>query len=74
MGVSTLSQADATELRTALAAKLERGRGASAEEWPQTLPGGPVREEPLAWLLQHARLARYGSHFFATRVCLSDGL
>jgi hypothetical protein len=33
-----------------------------------------VREEILSLLLPHARSSRYGSHFFATSVCLSHDL
>src|SRR5216684_655064 len=46
----------------------------SLRERPHTLPGGPVSEEMFSLLLQHARLSGYGSHFFATSVCLRDDL
>src|SRR5437588_3213615 len=42
----------------------------SAEEWLQTLPGGP--EELLSSLLRHTRSSRYGSRLFATSVCLRN--
>src|SRR5260370_24378003 len=50
------------------------GQAASAEQWLQPLPGGPLREETLSLLLQHARSSGYGSHFFSTSVCLRDDL
>src|SRR5437016_2715481 len=38
-----------------------RSREGEAEEWLQTLPGGPLSEELLSSLLQHARSSRDGS-------------